>query len=238
MIHPQGRGELDLLPWLWVDQLQTHRMEGLAPKTTQGLSELLARTLRDPEPATVSPIPDQRVSEVGHMHPDLVSAAGLQGRPEVRVRPESLDHTVMGHSRPSALPDRHPQPVAGVSANRRVDSAPGCQHAIADSAILTLHGALLQLPDKVSVVRDPGSDHHHAAGVLVQSMDDPGTRYFSQLGAVVQERVLQGASGIAGARMDDQPGRLVDDDDGLVLVQHLQTDGLRLYRLGRRRLRP
>jgi hypothetical protein len=38
------------------------------------------------------------------------------------------------------------------------------------------------------------------------------------------ERVDQGAVDIAGAWMHDEAGRLVDDDDGVVLVDHVQRN--------------
>ncbi len=40
------------------------------------------------------------------------------------------------------------------------------------------------------------------------------------------ERVDQGAVDIAGAGMHDEAGRLVDDDDGLVLVNDIERDFL------------
>jgi hypothetical protein len=40
------------------------------------------------------------------------------------------------------------------------------------------------------------------------------------------ERVDERARGMARAGMDDEPGRLVDDDEGVVLVNHLERDRL------------
>ena len=50
------------------------------------------------------------------------------------------------------------------------------------------------------------------------------------------ERVDQGAVDIAGAGMHDEAGRLVDDDDGVVLVSDIERDCLGL-RLGAHRRR-
>jgi outer membrane protein assembly factor BamD len=60
-------------------------------------------------------------------------------------------------------------------------------------------------------------------------MNDAAARQRPQSLAVVEERVLQGAVGIAGARMDHQPGRLVHHQDGIVFVDDIKGDCLRLH---------
>ena len=42
------------------------------------------------------------------------------------------------------------------------------------------------------------------------------------------QRVDEGAVDIAGAWMHDEAGRLVDDDDGIVLIDDIERDCLRL----------
>ena len=61
---------------------------------------------------------------------------------------------------------------------------------------------------------------------------DPG-----EVATVVEERVHQGAARVPGRRVHDEPGRLVDDDQLRVLVEHDERDrlggdlgGLRLRR--------
>ena len=68
----------------------------------------------------------------------------------------------------------------------------------------------------------PG-DHQQAARVAIEAMDDPGSLDAGDPAAgrpvaVGQERVDERAAGVAGRRMDDQPGRLVDDQQVVVLV--------------------
>ena len=58
-------------------------------------------------------------------------------------------------------------------------------------------------------------------------MDDAGARHAGERRRVMQQGVGEGAVPVAGARVDDHPGRLVDDDDGLVLVHDLEPDRLR-----------
>jgi len=59
-------------------------------------------------------------------------------------------------------------------------------------------------------------------------MHQTGSRHLRERGIETEQRVQQRAAGIAGARMHDQPCRLVDDDEVGVLVDHL--DGNRLGR--------
>ena len=53
--------------------------------------------------------------------------------------------------------------------------------------------------------------------------------------AMMDQRVDQRAGPVAGAGMHDQPGRLVDDDQLVILVEDVERDVLAL-RLGRLRL--
>ena len=60
----------------------------------------------------------------------------------------------------------------------------------------------------------------------------PGPRHAADAGearaAMGDQRVDERAVGIAGAGMHDEPGRLVDDDDGVVLVDDVERNCLRL----------
>jgi hypothetical protein len=57
-------------------------------------------------------------------------------------------------------------------------------------------------------------------------MDDAGARQRSQRRRVMQQSVQQGPIRISAARVHDQPGRLVDDQNMLVLVHGRQRDRL------------
>ena len=74
----------------------------------------------------------------------------------------------------------------------------------------------------------PG-DHQQAARVAVEAVDDPrpldaGDPTPGRAVAVGQQRVDQRAAGMARRRMDDQPGRLVDDQQVVVLVDDAERD--------------
>jgi len=55
-------------------------------------------------------------------------------------------------------------------------------------------------------------------------MHDAGARQLREPRFAVQQRVLQRGARIAGSRVHDQTGRLVDDDQRLVLVHHVERD--------------
>jgi hypothetical protein len=83
--------------------------------------------------------------------------------------------------------------------------------------------------------------HHHAAGVLVEAVDDAGAQLAAdagQIGAVGEQGVDQGAARVSGRRMDDQAGRLVDDDQVRILVEDGQRDRLGGELDRRRRTQP
>ena len=69
-------------------------------------------------------------------------------------------------------------------------------------------------------------DDHEAGGVFVEPMDNPGAPDPADpretVAAARDQRVDEGAAGMAGRGMDDEPGRLVDDDKMLVLVDDVE----------------
>jgi hypothetical protein len=61
---------------------------------------------------------------------------------------------------------------------------------------------------------------------------DPGPLRIAAGDAAVEEALDERAGGVPGTRVDDQPGRLVDDEQVLVLVGDPQVERL-LLQLGR-----
>ena len=80
-----------------------------------------------------------------------------------------------------------------------------------------------------------------AARVLVEAMDDAGPGHAADARqawpAMGDERIDEGAVDIARARMHDEPRRLVDDDEGIVLIDDIERHRLRFaaWRSRRRR---
>ena len=84
--------------------------------------------------------------------------------------------------------------------------------------------------------------HHDARRVLVEPVDDPRPPHAADareaVAAMGQQGVDQRLVGVAGSGMDDQPGRLVEDEQIVILEQDIEVDRLRLGlgRLGRRNI--
>ena len=80
-------------------------------------------------------------------------------------------------------------------------------------------------------------DDQQPARVLVEAMHDAGPRHAADAGeagaAMGDQRVDQRAGGVAGARMHHEAGRLVDDDERVVLIDDVERNGL--ARAARRR---
>ncbi len=78
--------------------------------------------------------------------------------------------------------------------------------------------------------------HHQSARILVEPVDDARPPLAANAGqaraAMGDERIDQRTGPMPGGRMHDQPFGLVDDDDVVVLINHVQRNGLG-SRLGR-----
>ena len=92
-----------------------------------------------------------------------------------------------------------------------------------------------------TLMRCIGLRHHQEPRrILVEAMHDaraPDTADAGEaLTAMGDERIDEGARLVAGGRMDDKSGRLVDDDQGVVLIYYVKIDEFG-QRLGRDRRR-
>ncbi len=80
-------------------------------------------------------------------------------------------------------------------------------------------------------------DDHDTGGIAVEAMDDSGAELAEPAGelfGIVREGVDQGAVLVAPGGMDDQVGRLIEDDQIVIFVDHVEGDvfGLDLLLLG------
>ena len=98
--------------------------------------------------------------------------------------------------------------------------------------VFAFDSARLQLPHEIGLRNGCFRNHQKAARILVESMNDAGTRKRGELWRVMQQRVQQRPVAVAAARMDNQPRRLVDNDNGIVLVNDGKLDRLRRIRNG------
>ena len=121
-----------------------------------------------------------------------------------------------------------------MTTDRGIDRAAGRQHGIDDSEILPPDVAGLQGGDKPGVRRQVARHHHQAAGFLVEAVHNTGARQCRQVRGVIQQRIQQRPVRIARRGMHHQPRRFVNDQQVVILVDHVQCDCLCLaHRLHR-----
>ena len=112
------------------------------------------------------------------------------------------------------------------AAGARLRLAPHkCNILTAEIARPSMIGELLGEPP----VRGVRLGHdHEPARVLVQPVDDarPGNAANAgeALAAMGDERVHKRSVQVSGAWVDDQPGRFVDHDEAVILVNHRESD--------------
>src|SRR6185437_12274940 len=132
--------------------------------------------------------------------------------------------------------ERVPRGLAAVAADRRLDPARPRARPAADERLVaalerTLPDELLQPLERL--VR---AGHHEQAGrVAVEPVDDARTLLVLAAAREPDEPVHERPARVAGRRVDDDAGRLVDDEHVLVLVRDPERHVLVLQR--RRRLR-
>ena len=128
--------------------------------------------------------------------------------------------------------DRHPLTVDGVAAERPVNRAGRRpRHAPDDRLVDPLDRVDAELAGEADMGPVVLGDHHHATDLAVEPVHDPRPQHPADPGqaaaAMGEQRIDQRAVGMAGRGMHDDPGRLDDHDQVLVLEQHLE-----LARLG------
>src|SRR5689334_21362236 len=85
-----------------------------------------------------------------------------------------------------------------------------------------LHAVFLQLPDQAGLGFRGFCNHQHTAGFLVQTVNNPRARHSAQARSVMQQCVQHGPSPVPAARMHDESGRFVDNNEGFILVNDVK----------------
>src|SRR3546814_2530546 len=111
-----------------------------------------------------------------------------------------------------------------MAADRLVDAAAGDHLALNDGVVLACEFAARQLGDQPRMRGERQGDHQQPRCVLVEPMDDTGTRYRRSLWKVIQQSVLQRARTLACAGVHGQTRWLVDDCDRLVEMHDFDRD--------------
>lgn len=106
--------------------------------------------------------------------------------------------------------------------------------ATGEGEIDFLHFATLELMGQGFVCGIGFCDNDESAGVFVEAMDDAepfGAAAFGELiSAVMQQRVDERAGGMARCGMNNESGRFIDDEKGLILGDNIEGNVFRFQR--------
>ena len=136
------------------------------------------------------------------------------------MRRQDLDDLELGHGVLRGVGiERAARRVALVSADRCLDApTAGARPAADEGEVLPLEGAAPHEPlEAVICLLCPGDDQE-ARGVAVEAVDDARTFQLASRETAVQRALYERSGGVTRARVDDEPGGLVHDEEVLVLV--------------------
>ncbi len=186
--------------------------------------------------SAVRRVAEERVAGLGEVDPDLVRPAGVQRhvherrtRPRIRSAPRKrLEGPPRGDGAPRVGPARRVTgPVAPVAAVRRVEPPLRRERAVAERDVRLLDRAALPLRLEGGERRLGPRDDEAPRGLPVEPVNEPEPRQRGPRAEPVQERVHHRRVRRAARRVDDHPGRLVEDDEVPVLVEDRQREVLR-----------
>jgi outer membrane protein assembly factor BamD len=209
-----------------VCERETTGVQGLALECPQGVRQRRLRARRQAQAAAVLRIADQRVTDVRHVHAYLVRASRLQLHAHVCMPAKAVLYAIVRDGRAAILAHAHARALRGMPADGSVDRAACRQHADDHRLVTPFDGVGLQGAHERRVGSHGARDDEQSAGGLVQPVHDPRPRQRCELGRVVQQGILQRVARIAGAGVNDEARRLVDDDEISVLVHDGKRNGL------------
>src|SRR5690554_814010 len=207
-------------------QGQLPGMQGLPVEGGQYFPQLFRGALGQTQTPAIGRIAHQRVAHVGHVHTDLVGTAAFQFAANMGMSGKALNQPVVGHRRFAGRHHRHALAVLRVPANGSIYCGAAGERTHHHRLVFPAHGALLQLVDQRGVGNQAAGHHHNPGGVFVQPVHNTSPGQVLDFRRVIQQRVHQGAIGMARGRVYHQPGRFVDHQQVLVFVHDIQGDGL------------
>ncbi len=181
----------------------------------------------------VDQVAEQRVTDVRHVHADLVRAAGLKLAADVRVAVVACDdRPVRDGAAGVFLRHGHALAIRRVAADGRVDRAGVFAQIAADNGLIRAgHGVVGQLRREGEVRKVVFRRDEQTGRVLVDAVHDAGPPLSADAGetvaAVGEQGVDERAVLVAGRGVHDHAARLVDDDEVVVLIHHVQRQVLR-----------
>ena len=226
-----GRVERNQQAGTRMDQLETACVQGLTVERRDGWN-LGNLTRQDSQAPAIDRVPDKGMSDVRHMYPYLVRPASLQSHADPRAAQVGLDTFIASHCRLAAVDDSHLLSIPGMPADRGIDGPVERHVTHRHRRIAAAHLAGLKLPHQMRVRLQRARDHAETGRILVQPVHDACPRYADLRREPIQQPIEQGTTAISRCRVHDQTRRLVDDEQVLVLMHHLDIDVFGLDRRG------
>jgi hypothetical protein len=181
-------------------------------------------------PAAINEVARHRAAEVLKMDSDLVGAAGVQVHLDASGTAKEFEDAESGAGG-AAGAGGHAFAVHAMARDGDVNFATGTGPLAADDGFVgffDLAGG--ELGGEAEVGGVVFGDDQAAAGILVEAMDDAGSGDAADAaemtGAMMEEGVDESVGGVAGGRVNDQSGGLVEDEEVVILVENLQRDVL------------
>ena len=140
---------------------------------------------------------------------------------------ESFYDRVVRNGGPPIASHAHARAVRAMAADRLVDPAAAREHTGTHGQVVPGNFTVREHPGEGRVGWQRLRHEQEPAGVLVESVHDPRPGQSFQRRRVMQQPVEQRTPEIAGARMHNKAGRLVDNQQGLVLVGDLERHRFR-----------
>src|SRR5690606_58010 len=184
---------------------------------------------RQTAPATIDGIADDRIPDVCKMHTNLMRATGFELHTYERVRAEPLHDPVVRDGLATVRPNGHARAHRAMPSKGLVHRATARHDSRADGEIRAFDFAGRDGGNESRVGFGRPRDDHEPARILVQPMHESGARQGRELRIQREQRVLQRVRRVARTRGYDQAGRLVDDDQRVILVDDRYGERLRLH---------
>ena len=149
---------------------------------------------------SISRIADQRMTDMRHMHADLVRAPGREFALDKRCAGKALKNPIAGQRLAPTRHNRHFCPLDRMPADRRIHLAAERGIAMHESKVVTLHGARLELTDEIGLRFKCFGNHQQATLSLSRRCTIPargnsrktGLRYNKALSKVPDQFPLPG----------------------------------------------
>ena len=164
---------------------------------------------------------------MGKVYTNLMCPSGLDHHLESCVMPVTLHDSIVCHRVLAASLHGHASAACAVPSYRRLHGRARRRRAGDDGFIDSLHLARLDLGDKAGVRVKRSCDEHEPGSVLVQSMNEAGTRDRPQPRIICEQTIEECSVAIARTGVDHEPGGFVERQQIRIVVEDGKRSRLR-----------